>query len=341
MEVYFVDVGQGTSNVILLGGRRAIVIDTGKRAADLTKLLHHFHVSELACLVLSHLDNDHAGCAPAMLTAFRGAVEKVCYPTDHRIHKTPFWEKLQDELDRGHLEAEQLCRLECQDRPKLLWRSTATKAELKIFSPTFGVNQLAMGAEDANATSGVLVLTVGDRRVVFPGDSTVGQWREIRSRLGKPLDCDVIAVPHHAGVIWPGHWEEAQARAEMQWLYADAVRPGFAVVSVGTSNEYGHPRSEVMETLRTLGVRILCSQITSRCASPLEALRPGVISMHLPGRSSRSTLLTSAGNSKDLACAGTVGVEIGPDSLTVQRWRQHRAAVNRLPTVGSSSPMCR
>ena len=40
MEVYFLDVGQGTSNVILVGARRAIVIDTGRRASDLRLLLN-------------------------------------------------------------------------------------------------------------------------------------------------------------------------------------------------------------------------------------------------------------------------------------------------------------
>jgi competence protein ComEC len=341
MEAYFVDVGQGTCNAILVGGRRAIIIDAGRRVSDLRKLLHRFQVAEIICLALSHLDADHAGGAPALLTEFRGRIGMVCYPNDHRIIETPFWQRLQGELRDKHLRPDQLVRLECELNPKTIWRSPNLQAELKLFSPTFGENQLAIHREDANATSGVLVLKVGDRRMVFPGDSTLDQWREIAKRRGVYLPCDIIAVPHHAGIIWPSHWDDARVRKELQWLYKEAVRPEHAVISIGTSNTDNHPRPEVIETLRDLGVKVLCTQITHRCSRQLENLRPGVLPLILPGRSSAKMVLTSSGNSRDLACAVTLAADISPVAVSIRRLARHQKMVDALQVPVGPSPLCR
>jgi competence protein ComEC len=341
MEAYFVDVGQGTSNVILVGARSAIIIDTGRRASDLLQLLHRFQVAEILCLALSHLDADHAAGAPALLTEFRGRIDMVCYPNDHRIIETAFWRRLQGELRGKHLRPDRLVRLECGPNPKTIWRSSGLKAELKLFSPTFGENQLAIHREDANATSGVLILKVGDRRVVFPGDSRLDQWREIVKRRGAYLPCDIIAVPHHAGIIWPGHWDRARIRTELKWMYREAVRPEHAVVSVGTSNRDNHPRPDVVETLRDLGVKILCTQITHQCSRQLESLRPGVLPLILPGRSRAKSTSTTSGNSRDLACAGTVAADISPTVVSIRRLARHQKVVDALQAPAGPSPLCR
>ena len=61
MEVYFVDIGKGTSNLILLGQSRTIVIDCGKNSGILLQLLKRFHVQEIDRLILSHNHDDHVG----------------------------------------------------------------------------------------------------------------------------------------------------------------------------------------------------------------------------------------------------------------------------------------
>ncbi len=341
MEVYFADVGQGTSNIILLGKRRAIVIDAGKRASDLRLLLHGLCVDRIELLALSHLDDDHSGGAPAILTEFRGRIGPVCYPNDHRALTTPFWERVAAEVKAGYLDTRQLLRMECEDTPKALWRSRASQAELKLFSPTFGENQDAIRREDTNATSGILVLKVGDNRIVFPGDSPLAQWRGVRERRGAALDCEVLAVPHHAGVIWPGHWDDARVAAELAWLYRDAVRPRLAVISVGTSNADKHPREEVIAALRATGAAVICTQITTKCCADPEAVRPGLLPLTLPGRSSPDKSLTTSGNSKDVACAGTVAVDITAAAVAVRRMATHQAAVDALKASSPPVPLCR
>jgi competence protein ComEC len=61
MEVYFIDVGKGTSNLNHLGQSRAIVIDCGKSSGILLQLLTRFRIQEIVRLVVSHNHDDHVG----------------------------------------------------------------------------------------------------------------------------------------------------------------------------------------------------------------------------------------------------------------------------------------
>jgi competence protein ComEC len=348
VEVYFADVGQGTSNVVLLGGRRAVVIDCGgMQSLTVLKLLQFFGVDELTRLVISHNDADHVGAAVAILTAYQGRIGRVFFLQDHKLQQTEFWARVNEQIQAGRLRADQLQRLERKQRPEVLFRDAGTGGEILILAPTFVQNLHALGRRDANATSGIVLLRVGARKVVFAGDSTISQWRQVRAAAGRPVHCDALATSHHGGTIWrprsPGEADSAYAArvaADLDWLYSDAVRPDYAVISVGSRNQHRHPDPKVMQALLRAGVLPVCTQITPGCANDLESLRPGVlIPLHppVPGRSSPSRQITTkAQRSKNVACAGTIVADITEDHFEIRRLAEHQAAVDHLP-----HPLCR
>lgn len=341
MEVYFLDVGQGSCNVILTGNRQAIVIDTGRRFTELEKLLDTLGVNRISCLIISHLDTDHCGGAPGLITSFRNRIDHVYYPNDYRTKETRLWQTIRTEIKAGHLNATHLYRLERDEKPRQIWCSSTLQAELKLFSPTFSENQDTLDKNDANASSGVLVLHVGNHTIVFPGDSSLEQWKRIYEERGTSLDCDIVAIPHHAGIIWTNRIKDDALKKELNWLYQDALRPRHAVISVGTSNGDKHPRPEVIDSLKSLSVPVLCTQITKQCCAKLETLRPGLIPLNNLGRSSPVSQKTGSGKSKNLACAGTVVAEISPTDVTLKRLLQHQSAVDLLRSSGRGSPLCR
>jgi len=61
MKVLFVDVGQGTCQIILLGGRRAIIIDAGASADVPLRTLRLFRIETIELLIVSHSHADHSG----------------------------------------------------------------------------------------------------------------------------------------------------------------------------------------------------------------------------------------------------------------------------------------
>ena len=334
MEVYFVDIGKGTSNLILLGGSRAIVVDCGKSSGVLLQLLAKFRVEEIVSLVVSHNHDDHVGGAVGILTAYEGRIEKICFLEDGELHQTKFWRKIEQQRAAGIVTYDNLLRLECDDTPKMLYQERARKLSLKIFSPRFGDNLQAIGEGNPNATSGVLVLAIEDKRIVFAGDSTIRQWRRIREARGKPIDCDILSVAHHAGIVW-------NDPKELEWLYKEGILPRHAIISVATSNTDKHPRPEVVQVVSAAGATVLCTQITKRCCDNLEPLRPGVLTPQLPGRSKSTRDLTGAANSRNVACTGTIVAEFAQSELKIHRIAEHQAAVDRLATTAGGHPLCR
>jgi len=194
--------------------------------------------------------------------------------------------------------------------------------------------------ESPNATSGVLALICGRRKIVFPGDATLQDWRQIRKRLGAPVAADILAVPHHGGQVVPPSRSQQPAE-ELRWLYQEGIHCRHAVISVGTSNNYGHPESMTVAALRESGATIICTQITRQCHDDLESLRPGVVQPAFPSRSTRRRELTTSGNSRNVACAGTVISEIGPEAVTIRQLSAHQRAVDGLATTAGGHPLCR
>jgi hypothetical protein len=131
----------------------------------------------------------------------------------------------------------------------------------------------------------------------------------------------------------------------LEWLYQQAIKTPVAIVSVGTSNTYPdqHPLPPQIEAARRGGsCRILCTQITARCSDDLERLRPGVLEpQSLPCQSQPIATFTSSGQSKDVACAGTILVQIGPDAVQVLREEDHEQVIDLKLNTAADHPLCR
>jgi len=336
MEVYFLDVGQGTCQIVLLGERTAIVVDCGVQSDRLAaQFLKRYGVEHISRLIVSHSHGDHVGGAVNILGEYQDRIERICFVQDDLFLESRFWGRISELLKDGVLAEQQLVRLERTDRPQLVWSDAGTEAKLRTYSPTAAENLLAQDALQQNPTSAVLFFDCGKNRLVFAADSDVGQWRQIRERSGRTLRCNVLSVPHHAGLVHG-------SADELKWLYSEAIRAEVAVISVGTNNTHDHPRNDVIEALKAAGAKVICTQITRKCCSELERLRPSVLRpIHLLGRSSPKRDVTRRGSSRNLACAGTVLVHVTSTTLAVDRIDEHQAAVDHRAGKPHGHPLCR
>ena len=201
MEVFFLDVAQGTCQVILLGNRRAIVLDCGVLN---DRLLLHFlrrnGIEYLDALIVSHSHHDHIGGAVSVLDHYQDRIQKIGFVQDDQFLGSAFWCRISELVKTGVLTGDHLIRLELSgNETELFWSDPAREARLRTFSPSATENLLAQEAGQQNPTSAVLILDVLGQRVIFAADSGVNQWREIRRKSGRQMTCDVLAVPHHAG----------------------------------------------------------------------------------------------------------------------------------------------
>lgn len=344
-ECHFLDVGQGTSNVILLGEGRGIVIDCGRSSKIPLALLRRY-VSYIDALIVSHNDRDHHGGASEIIAAYPKAIENTFLLQDRPVEQIALYDFIKQAAENGQLLSPPQ-RLERGASPRNIYIDEKKDLSLDIIFPTLLDNIDAQASDHPNETSAVLVLSCGKRRIVFPGDSTVNSWRSINKSIGNVLSADILCVPHHGGNITRRQQKNESQNAfllkrqrELDWLYSKGVKCKYAIVSTGTANIYKHPATDTILTLRKNGAHVLCTQITKHCCKDLEKLRPGV---RHPGKHSQSTVkrsVTQTGNSRNVACAGTIVTEIGPDAITICRLDEHQEGLKRLKQSPNGHPLC-
>ncbi|MGH9947665.1 MAG: ComEC/Rec2 family competence protein [Pyrinomonadaceae bacterium] len=110
---------------------------------------------------------------------------------------------------------------------------------LEILNPL--ENETGMSA---NNDSVVLRLTFGEVSFLLTGDIE----RETEMRLansGNDLRSTVLKVPHHG------------SRSSSALEFVDAVKPKFAIISVGRHSIFGHPHKEVVERWKAIDADVL------------------------------------------------------------------------------------
>ena len=95
-----------------------------------------------------------------------------------------------------------------------------------------------------NNHSVVLRIIYGNRAFLLTGDIE----RQAEADLingGGTLAVDLIKAPHHG------------SRTSSTQEFIDAIKPKYAIISVGRKSPFGHPHKEVVERWRAAGVTVM------------------------------------------------------------------------------------
>ncbi len=223
LRVTFLDVGQGDS-ALLETHMGAVLVDQGPPEADVAGQLRDLGVRSLSALVLTHPQRDHIGGAAEVLRRVEvGTVLDPGLP--------------------GESEDETAALAAARDRgvPVQVVRSgdelRVGGLRLKVLWP----DGPGVAGTDPNDRAIVLLARFGAADVLLTADAE----SNVTARL--PLRrVEVLKVAHH------GSADEGLER-ELRIL-----RPAVAVISVGAGNDYGHPRAETIDALRSSpGLRLL------------------------------------------------------------------------------------
>jgi beta-lactamase superfamily II metal-dependent hydrolase len=342
IECWFLDVGQGTSNVILLGEKKAIVIDCGPRISNVPLQLLKRYVDTIEALIISHNDNDHDGGVAEIIQNYPKSISNIYFLQDRPANQIKTWMLAKHELEVGNL-LNPPKRLEVANEPQIIYSAPKSNIELRLLYPSYSgiLDSEESGERRPNRSSGILCLFCGVRSVVFSGDSTIEGWECVAERLSTylPLSCDIISVPHHGGYISATSSQEGQA---LRRLYSEIIKPKIAIISVGSSNPFGHPSPLMISTLKGINASILCTQITPKCSDDLESIRPGIIIPSSPSRSTDQKSQTKSRHlSRDVGCAGSIVCEISPDELRISSWESHQQAIIDRLDSATFHPLCK
>lgn len=340
-ECWFLDVGQGTSNVILLGEGKAIVIDCGPRTSNVPLQLLKRYVHTIEALIVSHNDSDHDGGVAGIIQNYPKSINNIYFLQDRPANQIRTWMLAKHELEVGNL-LNPPKRLEVANDPQIIYSDPKSNVELRLLYPSYSdiLDSEESRKRRPNRSSGVLCLFCGVRSVVFSGDATIEGWECIAKKLSNylPLSCDIISVPHHGGRISASLQGEEQS---FRRLYSEITNPKFAIISVGTYNQHGHPSPLLISILKELNISILCTQITPQCSDDLGSIRPGIIVPISPSQSTERKRQTQSGRPKDIGCAGSIVCEISSDALQISTWEHHQQAIANRLNSATFHPLCK
>jgi competence protein ComEC len=224
LELLVASVGQGDAAILRLPDGAVVLVDGGGTfpggpdpgARDLVPLLRDLGVRRLAAVVVSHPHPDHALGLAAVADAF---------PVEALV--------LGGGPPAGAVK-EVLARLPA---PRRLRHGEAFERA--------GVRFEAVGSDDPsleeNDASLVLRVEYGATALLFTGDVEERAEAAAIAVGGARLRADLVKVPHHG------------SRTSSGAAFVAAVRPRFAVVSVGAGNRYGFPHPEPEARWRAAG----------------------------------------------------------------------------------------
>lgn len=225
LSVHFIDVGQADCALLECNGEFAM-IDGGNTedTALVTDYLAAQGVDRLSLVVGTHPHEDHIGGLPGVLSA---------YPTDTVwTSATPYYNGyINAFLYTAEQYAGELVRPQVGDTFQL------GGAVITMLGP------VKTGYEDANDLSLVLMVSYGDTRFLFTGDMEQLSETDLLDS-GADLKADVLKVGHHGSYTSTGY------------RLLREVAPTYAVISVGSNNEYGHPHEGTLSKLKNADVII-------------------------------------------------------------------------------------
>jgi competence protein ComEC len=226
MYVHFINVGQGDSIYIKAPNGEDILIDGGnKDGSDVVAYLKKQKVKDIEFMIATHPDADHIGGLDEVLKAF--PVKNVYAP---KVSRT-------SQAYKDFLTAVKNKKL------------TIKTAKADVTLPIKGVTAKFVGPvksyskSELNDWSAVLKITYGKKSFLFTGDAEAKAEADM-VKAKKDLRADVLKVGHHG------------AKTSTSTTLLKAVKPTYAVISVGKNNSYGHPTSEVLNRLKSYKVNI-------------------------------------------------------------------------------------
>ena len=222
LVVYFLDVGQGDSELIKLPGGETILIDSGDAGTPAVEMLRRLGVGNIDLAIATHPHQDHIGEMRDIMRAFK--VKEVWDPGFKYTTKT--YLNMLQEIDSQNIKYENPRRGETR---------SFGDVKLEVLHP--GATFISEDRDDANDASIVVKLTFGNKRFLFTGDAEEASWQQMIQVNKNALRADLLKAAHHGS-----------SNGTTDYVL-DAVRPEMVTISCAVGNDYHHPHPKVMRLL--------------------------------------------------------------------------------------------
>lgn len=230
VKIYFFDVGQADSSLILFPDKTVMLIDSGNRADGplLSAYIYDLGIDTIDYFVCTHPHEDHVGGAGDIFDTFK--VKTVLLPNiDEELLKSSSVHKyLLKGITNEGCEVKRLNALDQIIVGENYKAVALSPTENAIYS-------------DLNDYSLVIKVTAYTNDILFTGDCEKPSELDminLQTTTNKNLlQADILKVGHHG------------SKDSTSTEFLNLIKPTAAVISCGAENSYGHPNNEALERL--------------------------------------------------------------------------------------------
>lgn len=238
LRVYFIDVGQGDSTLIVTQSNKKILIDTGGRTKEsgydiggqivLPYLLNR-KIKKLDYVMISHFDSDHC---EALLTIMDG-VKISNLIISKQVERTELFEKIIKKAREKYINIILVKKGNVIEIDKSIKLNILYPNEDLIF-------------DDMNNNSIVAKLNYKEFSILFTGDIEEKAERKIIELYQGTdiLKSKVLKVAHHG------------SNTSTSEEFLNEVLPEIAIIGVGKNNKFGHPAKVTIKRLSRIKTSI-------------------------------------------------------------------------------------
>jgi len=227
LKIYFLDVGQGDSELVLLPGGVKVLIDGGPPNSRILGNLEKILLPTdryIDLVMMSHPQLDHFGGLIDVFKRYRVGA----FLANGRKGEAQAFADLEKIIEENDV------------KTVVLAKNDAIRYEnnyFKIISP----DKSTLQAKELNDTALVAELTSNNSKTLFTGDIGVKIEEELLEVFNSPID--ILKVAHHG------------SKYSSFGGFLKILNPKVAVIEVG-KNSYGHPTAEVLKRLEGVGSKI-------------------------------------------------------------------------------------
>lgn len=236
LDVYMIDVGQGDSMLLISPNGKTMLIDAGESTAmySVRSVLKSLGIKKLDAVVATHPHSDHIGGMPGILRSFEvGAF----YMPDVSNPSSAY----SDMISALNAAALRVNYISADRTPTIEWDEDVT---IDILSPFDDI-----AYQSINDYSVIMRVAYGGTSMLFTGDSEgdgvySAEYTALARNTSDKFRCTVLKIPHHGSL------------SSLSDAFLSAASPEYAVISVGSGNDYGHPHQSTLNKLKNSSTEV-------------------------------------------------------------------------------------
>ena len=227
LKVYFIDVGQGDSCLIVSPNNKKILIDGGEGEPEvLLSYLLARRIKTIDYIMISHFDSDHCNGLIEVINTLN--VKNIII--SNQAYLCDEYKNIKNIINLKKINV-----IHVKQGDKL---NIEQDLKIDILYPPEKLEY-----DDLNNNSIVAKVTYNSFSILFTGDIEKSE-KNLLEKYKEKLKSDVIKVSHHG------------SKTSSSEEFIKAVKPKIALIGVGENNKFGHPNIETIRRLENINCKI-------------------------------------------------------------------------------------